>query len=211
MRIDTRSWLPLIAAAGLCALALSWRAGAGAASSGAPQTSVAVVSLQRLLDGLTELKDHRGRLMDEANRLSAEFDQKREDLRALVEERDELPPGSAAWREKFMEGLSLRATINAQGEAQERWLEMEQARVLKEMFAKAERAVQAIATRDGWDVILWDHAANPALTLDSQQPMERFEVMTLRILGRGVAFTSPRADVTQHVIDTMNNAYAAGQ
>lgn len=211
MRSKTGSWLPVIVAAGLCAVALSWRAGAGAASGGAPQTPVAVVSLQQLLDGLNELKDHRSRLTEEANRLSADFEQKREDLRVLADERDELDPGSEAWRGKFMEGLSLQATTNAQIEAQERWLEMEQARVLKEMFEKAEEAVQTVATRDGWDVVLWDHGANHGLTLESPQAMERFESMNRRIVGRAVAYSSPRADITQHVIDTMNNAYAAGQ
>lgn len=211
MRIKTGSWLPMVVAAGLCAVALSWRAGAGAATAGAPQTPVAVVSLQYLIDNLNELKDHRVRIMDEASRLTAEFDRKREDLRLLGEERDELEPGSEAWRGKHMEWLTLRATINAKGEAQERWLDMEQVRVLKEIFVKAEGAVQEVATRDGWDVVLWDHAANHGLTLDDPQLMDRFDVVNQRIVGRSVAYSSPRADITQHVLDTMNNAYAAGQ
>jgi len=226
MRIDIRSWLPLIAAAGLCAVALSWRAGAvGAAGSRAPQTSVAVVDLELLLRGLAEFKDHEVRLQRKADELRAQLDERRAQLRVMVEERDELPAGSEARLTKVMEGLRLQATINAEGEAWESWLAMEQARVLKQMFGKAEEAVETIAARDGWDVVLWDHDSNRALSLERPEAAEyfealnrllvgrtvAFEAMNRLIIGRTVAYWSPRADITQLVVDTMNNAYAAGQ
>src|SRR5690606_30882368 len=138
MRMKTGSWLPLIIAAGVCAAALSWRAGAGAAGGGAPQTSVAVVDLEFLLRGLTERKDHEVRLQSKAEELQARLDEQRDRLRVLVEERDELPTGSEARLTKVMEGLRLQATVNAEGEAWQQWLQMEQARGFKQMFIKAE-------------------------------------------------------------------------
>src|SRR5690606_37254345 len=110
--------------------------------------------------------------------------------------------GSEARQEKEMEGLQLEATINAQGEAWQGWLVMEQSRLVKEMFQKAQQAVEGVASRDGWDVVLWDHSSNPSLTLEGQAA-EQFETLNRRLIGRAIAYTSPRADITQLVIDTM--------
>lgn len=210
MQMTIRSWLPLIAAAALCALALSWRAGAGASIASAPQTSVAVVDVQQLFKNLDEYRSRDSQIQEQRGELQREFDQKLEALRLLRDELNELPTGSDARLRKVMEGLRLEATINAEGEAWQGWLVMEQSRLVKEMFRKAEEAVQSVASRDGWDVVLWDHSTNPSLTLDGQAA-ESFETMNRRLVSRTIAYSSPRADITQLVIDTMNNAYAAGQ
>lgn len=205
-----RSWAPLVAAAVLCALVLSWRAGAGAGVAGAPQTSVAVVNVERLLQNAEEYRERQEQLQRQASDLDAEFKQHREELRALGEELQELPTGSDARLQKVMEGLELQATLNARAEAWEAWLTREQSRLIKETFKKTERTVADIAARDGWDVVLWDHRGHPMLAMDGEVT-ESFEAMNRRIISQSIAHASPRADITQLVIDTMNNAYAVGR
>lgn len=211
MRTDIRSWLPLIAAAGLCALALSWRAGATAApGTMAPQTSVAVVNLEQVVMQLAEVRDRQTQLQQHAERLQLDFDAKNEELKQLAAQREELPSGSDARLQKVIEVMRLEATIAAEGEVWQSWFVVEQGRMLKEMFGKVEQTIESIATRDGWDVVLWNHGTNPAISLETRRA-EQYEEMNRRVMARTIAYSSPRADITQQVIDTMNNAYAAGQ
>lgn len=220
MRMNVRSWLPVMAMAAVCACALSWRAGAESGATGAmraPATSVAVVNLERLRAGLTEFQERDAAVRQKALELGVYFQEREKDMALISEEINELPPDSELRREKMMERLRLGASSRAEYEVQTELFSIEKGRVIREMFTKARGAVAEIAQREGWDVVLWDHEGNLALLFEedmpetSEPPDISYGAVNRRIVGRTVAYTSPRADITQLVIDTMNNAYAAGQ
>ncbi len=213
MRMNMRSWIPAMAMAALCACALSWRAGAESGATGAmraPATSVAVVNLERLRAGLTEFQEREAAVRKEAADLGVYFEGRQKELDLISEEIRELPSDSELRREKQMEGLRLGASSEAEFQAYQKWLSIEQGRVLREMFIEAKAAAEEIARREGWDIVLWDHEGNLALLFEEEQGAAHSAVNN-RVLGRTIAYVSPRADITQLLIDTMNNAYAAGQ
>ncbi|MFG0285489.1 MAG: OmpH family outer membrane protein [Phycisphaerales bacterium JB039] len=211
MNTSLRAWIPAMAAATICVGAVSWRAGADAAAQSAPQTSVAVINLQRLYDGLngfTEMKAAvvalRDQLQDQVNKLE-------EQINLLTEERNELPDGKLR-REKSIELRQLQAQYTSITRDSMSWLQLEQGKALRTIYGEIAGAVAVVAQRDGWDVVLWDHEGNIELQFPpGNQDGVAFTEINTRILFRNVAYTSPRADITQLVIDTMNNAHAVGR
>ena len=211
MRTSMRAWAPALAAAAICLGVVSWQAGADSAARSAPQTSVAAINLQQLYDGLDEFNAMKTTVMALRDQLQQEVTQLEDQIKLLKEERDELPEGTLR-RQKSIKLRQLEAQFTSYTRDSMSWLQLEQGKALRNMFIAIQAAVKQVAERDGWDVVVWSHEGNIELAFPpGAEDGVPFTEINTRILFRNVAYASPRADITQLVIDTMNNAYAVGR
>jgi len=168
-------------------------------------SSVAVVDLAVLLDGL----DERGFLEDQLNqeiaarqaeldRLVGEIERMREDINLLPEEDASRISRIRDLRLKEVEARALREFVQQQ-------LSVEKGRMLATLYNKVRTAVCEIAARDGWDLILIDDS-------DLELPQTASEQQMLQlILNRRVLCADDRISITDEVRTLMNNQFNAAR
>lgn len=172
--------------------------------------SVGVVDLTKVMAGLTEAGEARTKLEESFKGLNA-------DLRALAEEikkisadldvtKDRSTPDALRLRLRRAE---LEAQARARGEASQRVLDIQEGELLRRMFLKVTDAARRMAETQGYDLIIVDDRANvPPERVNDREALGR-EINDM-VLSRRVLAASPKVDVTQALIDFMNNEFKAG-
>lgn len=186
---------------------LSPRAGASREML-ASKTSVAVVDLARLLEGLDERQSLEANLNSEIDARQAELDKLTGEIQRMTEDLKMLGEGEAnqavrldrirSVRLKEVEARALRQFVTEQ-------LSLEKGQMLAVIYNKIQQAVGDVANRDGWDLVLIDDskAALPGMAAEQQ--------MNQLILSKRVLFAAPGVDITEDVKTLMNNQFNAGR
>lgn len=206
MKFST-SALALIVAAGLAATsitALSSRP-AGTATLAAPPTAVAVVDMQKAINDSTEIKARNEALKIRAEARMAELDKFKKDLKDLVDSAKLLPEGSPDAVKARAEAVVKNATLEAQFQAYKQLTDIESGDILGDIHAKVIAAVDAIAKRDGYQLVLAD---DRAIVPPKGRPVED---VGNAINQRRVLYADPSIDITERVLTAMNNEYEAGK
>lgn len=206
MKFST-SALALIIAAGLAATsitALSSRSSA-TATLAAPPTSVAIVDMQKAINDSTEIKARNEALKVRAESRMAELDKFKKDLKDLVDGAKLLPEGSPDAVKARAEAVVKNATLEAQFQAYKQLTDIESGDILGDIHAKVIAAVDAIAKRDGYQLVLAD---DRAIVPPKGRPVED---VGNAINQRRVLFAEPSIDITERVLTAMNNEYEAGK
>ncbi len=206
MKFST-SALALIVAAGLAATsitALSSRP-AGTATLAAPPTAVAIVDMQKAINDSTEIKARNEALKVRAEARMAELDKFKKDLKDLVDSAKLLPEGSPDAVKARAEAVVKNATLEAQFQAYKQLTDIESGDILGDIHAKVIAAVDAIAKRDGYQLVLAD---DRAIVPPKGRPVED---VGNAINQRRVLYADPSIDITERVLTAMNNEYEAGK
>ena len=206
MKFSTTA-LALIVAAGLAATsttAFSSR-NAGTATLAAPPTSVAIVDMQKAINDSTEIKARNEALKVRAEARMAELDKFKKDLKDLVESAKLLPEGSPEAVKARAEAVVKNATLEAQFQAYKQLTDIESGDILGDIHAKVIAAVDAIAKRDGYQLVLAD---DRAIVPPKGRPVED---VGSAINQRRVLYADPAIDITARVLTAMNNEYEAGK
>jgi Skp family chaperone for outer membrane proteins len=190
------------------AAAATLRAQPSAARTAAP-TRVALVNLGRVMDGLNEGKDAKARLDALVNDAKKQLDDLNTQIKAIDKDL-ELMKGkedSPQYREK----LGQKLVKTAQGKAQEQVLQQlineQEGTTVRGMYVKMTEAIQKVAVRDGWDLVFRDDrdVVPPEKTSDGR-PLTGREVRGI-IDQRAIMAAGAAIDISQAVIDQMNNDY----
>jgi Skp family chaperone for outer membrane proteins len=199
----------------LCAcVAAAALAGAGLRQPAArppAYTRVAIVNLGRVMDGLTEGKDAKARLDAVVSDAKKQLEDLNTQIKAIDKDLDLIKEkDSPQYREKMGQKLVKTAQGKAQESVLQQLINEQEGSTIRPVFMKMTDAIQKIATRDVWDVVLRDdrEVVPPERTADGR-PLTGREVRGI-IDQREILAANSAVDISQAVIDQMNNDYNKG-
>ncbi len=176
----------------------------------ASPTATATVDLFAVIAGLDEYKARQQSLERNAQERQSEIEQLPAEIGGLEEDLASLEHGTDAFemvrREPTMKSrfreLRLQTLLNWQAE--------DTAAMTYELFGKAATSVAEVAERDGWEIIV--HGGQPMSIPPNMNLRPETAVAAVRewIDSRRVIYSSDAVDITESVIQHMNNKYAAG-
>lgn len=176
----------------------------GASAAVAPASSVAVVRLVDLLEGLDERATLEARLDEVINERNGQLEELNQSIKAIEEDLGILRQGTPAHQDKARQLLELRAQAETRLKVLQQIISLEKGRMLTELFRKIQAAGQEIATRQGYDLVLIDDSEAPT-------PEGLNERQALELIGsRRLLHASSGVDITSQVRTFMNNAFQAG-
>ncbi len=188
----------------------AWHAGATAAAKRPPATptAVAVVNLPSILTRLAERTVRQTELDDSAKTRQAQLDVLTERIKAveadLHPENGTVKPGTKEYREKVIELRELQVSVEARFKLLNQVLSFERGAVLRDLYLKIEVAVDKIAERDGYDIVLLDDT-------DFEIPQEAGQDdMNRAILSRSMLYAHESVDISDQIVRLLNNEFQAG-
>ncbi|MCL4222051.1 MAG: OmpH family outer membrane protein [Phycisphaerales bacterium] len=188
---------------------LAWQAGANAARPPANPTAVAVVNLPKVLQSLDERTVRQDAMSKATESRQKQLDELTKRIEALNLELDPkeggtIKPGTAEYRDKLIQLRELQVTLDARFKLLEQVLSFERGTIMRELYVKIDSAVNRIADRDGYDLVLLDDTDFKLPNEASQDDMNR------AILSRSVLYRHNSIDITDQVVQLLNNEFKAG-
>lgn len=188
---------------------LAWQAGANAARPPANPTAVAVVNLPKVLQSLDERTVRQDAMTKATESRQKQLDELTKRIEALTLELDPkeggtIKPGTSEYRDKLIQLRELQVTLDARFKLLEQVLSFERGTIMRELYVKIDGAVKRIADRDGYDVVLLDDTDFKLPNEASQDDMNR------AILARSVLYRHNSIDITEQVVQLLNNEFKAG-
>ncbi len=194
-----------LAAIAIAATSFAWASAASATTARPPAqpTAVAVVDLPGILEGLEEKGRHEANLQAVIQESQAKLDDLTKRLGIIRDDLELLPPDTAEWRAKFGEGLELQQQAEVRSKVLTQTISLQRGDSLRTLFLKIEAGIAKIAERDGYDIVLLDDSTFPLPQQAPDTNMER------AILSKTVLYAHESVDITQAVINLLNNEYRA--
>ncbi len=216
VRVPRRLAVALVAA--LAGLGLVGAGVAGGARLARP-TSVAVVDLQEVIENLSEYQAMQQELATMQSQLEEEGQAMVADVQAIfermqslaeAEQAGELDEAGRAEFEELRDRYRLKdLEFKAWDQRSLRRMDWERSYGLEELYRTIIAEIEAMSSAGGWDVVLADDS-DFELTVDRRQENATGQILTQ--LGRKRVLHAARGvDITQDLIDRMNNAWAAGE
>jgi len=195
-------WVGLVtgAATGLVVLgfAQSLRAQVGGAG---PTGRIACVDVVQVFNEFQRQKDLTEEMRELQDRLNEENKQRRQKIDALQAEIDKLDPDDPAYVTRMREMLAMQIDYK-------NWVDLKQADMSREVgvwsvriYREILKAVEELARRDGYDLVLYRGQFEP-VSMDPEQIKEQ-------IRSNHLLYASPSVDITQVVTDKLNRDYRA--
>lgn len=195
----------LLATAAIALIGAAWRAGASGspAPSPAAPTAVAFVDFARVYKSLKEGSDRDARMIAQRKTYQEELDLLTKRIKGLETDLAGAKRQSTDAVEAFIALQEGEIGASARKEGLERRLSLMQGNHERELYMKFLGTLDFIAQRDGWDAILLDDRALPV------RELAPLDVVREAITQRKTLYIAPRADITDQIIEIMNNDYAA--
>lgn len=176
----------------------------------ATPTPVATVDLVAVITQLDEFKVIDQRIQADVEKKSNEIKQLTQEIEGLTADMERLDPASDAYDQIFRERNMKMGFRELRGSMLVKWQQEDTARVLTDLYEKALKAVEDVAKRDGWEVVI--HGGQPLMV--PRNPNVRAEAavdfVENFIQTRRVIYASESVNITKSVVQHMNNQYAAG-
>jgi Skp family chaperone for outer membrane proteins len=174
-----------------------------------PATVVAVVDMQKAINGLDELKARNDANQKKADARVAELTKIRDEIKKQNEELEKsaqmAPAGSNEIMNKRADLMVRAQTLDAQANAYKQLTRLDAGDVLRDMHAKVMAGIDALAKREGIDLVIADDRALEIPSPGSDEEVGR------AINAKRVLFVSPTIDLTQRVLTQVNNDFNAGK
>jgi outer membrane protein len=184
----------------LAALCLIAAAGAPHALAQGAAPRIAVVKTGRVFLEMRETQELRASLESEGNRLKNEEKQKRDAIQSLQNERNQLKPDSPKWDELNNRLMDQTLEFQLWVQQTKARAERSQKRQVKALFDQIQQAVEAVAQREGYDLILADQ--HPELP-DNLDQVNIDQVRAL-LNSRTILFAANRIDVSDAVLKELD-------
>ncbi|WP_432798648.1 OmpH family outer membrane protein [Poriferisphaera sp. WC338] len=181
------------------ALLLIAFAGVQATNMFAEPTAVAVVDIQKVFDGLKERVSLDAEDKTSREALQQEAKLRQEEIQALQEELKMLE-GQAGTDQKQDELQMKAIQYQAWGKFMQQKQASDAALNIEQLYRKMLKAIDLVATEGGYELVLYKETIDRMNTADIQQ-------LRLQIFSRKVLYNSPTIDLTNQVIQRMNNQY----
>lgn len=196
--------LAIVAGAVLSITALTgWHAGATATTASlAPEPArIATVNLEKLVEGLQEIKDRDGAVRAKGQERQSEINSLTDELKKIDTELEALPKGSKERREKVAKGLELRRLADARLNVYQQLINLEKGEILADIYKKIGDTAAKLAEREGYDLILMDDRVIklPENAQDSD--------VNMAIQAKRVIYARDSIDITDRLLTVMNSEY----
>jgi Skp family chaperone for outer membrane proteins len=166
-----------------------------------PTGRIACVNVVQVLNEYQRQKDLVAEVGELQDKLNAENKQRRDKIDTLQAELDRMDPNDPTIVQRMREMLQLQIDYK-------NWADMKQADVAREfglwsvrLYKEMCQATEDLARRDGYDLVLYKGEFQPV----SYEP----EAVKEQIRSLHVLYASPSVDITQVVLDKLNNDYRA--
>lgn len=200
-----RWFLAGVVFAGIAGVLTARSAGSANSTWTAAPASVALVDLERVLAEYEWVREQEQTVQRDLERratrleeLARQIENRRDDLAE-----SNLPPGPR--RGKQADLAELEAQYEATLQVAETVRQLANGEILAEGYMDTLTAIEQIAERDGYDLVLLD---DRKIVLPTGAPQSRIESA---ILNRSILFARDSIDVSTVVIDLLNNRHQAGQ
>lgn len=195
------------------ALALSvaglgiFRAGAVAAPAAwpPPATSVAVVDMEKLMGNSSEVKARNESLAKWVEPEQAKLQALADDLKKKKAALELLSKESPDYIPNLVEAKKVENNLEGSRKLAQDMVDLKKGDMLREVYKKAVSAVDSLAKREGWQIVLLDDR-----NLKIPQVATDRDVNSV-ILNKRILFADDSVDITARVIVVMNNAFNAGK
>lgn len=201
-RTRVRVSLGLIASATILVVVAAWAHTTGVFAT---PTAVAVVDIFRLQESLIELQALEKQFLDKNAAFKAEIVEMKLNVQTLRARHTEEGPTMTpeARNDLTAEILRLEARVNADSEILDTLLQIDAYSVMKVVYEKIYDAVDRVAVRDGWDIVLFDTRSVDVMV------QRNFQDMNAAVGRRSILYVNERADITSDVVTLMNNEFEA--
>ncbi len=195
---------------------VAYQAGANRITSPANPATVAVVNLPAVLEGLAQRSEAEMDLRNMGTAINAEREKRETEIRRLGQEHDQLrrqsienpdltPEADAIEERLVYEELRYRAWMEFTSDQ----VDLEQALILQDLYRVTKRAINQLAETEGYDLVLVDDGQGE-LMINPESRASRTAQIEQQMLARVMLYTNPAIDITNNLIERMNNAYRAG-
>lgn len=203
MHSKTRTLTTLSIASILITALLAWTAGASSSRPPAQPTAIATVDIMDVIEGLNERTVLEGQLEARMESRQAQLNEVLDALKKLDADLQMLNAGTDEYREKMQEGIEKQALAKTRREVLSQIVSIDNGTVMEKLFSKIENAIQDIAEREGYDIVLFDDSSFEVPENAPNQDVVR------AIITKSVIYRHDSIDITQQVITLMNNEYSA--
>jgi Skp family chaperone for outer membrane proteins len=193
-------------AAGCLGLGIAFMAVAQPGAKQAPPTAVAVLDVNKVLDESAEAKAIAARLDAVTSERQKKIDEIKNGMKALQTKIETAPKGSPDRRKWAGELIELEAQGKARSEVLSRITDLEAGPELWNMYVRINEAAKTVAQQQGYDVVIADDSRMPEIPEGRQLLASDVRKTTT---DRQLLYVGPRADITQQVIDLLNNQFNA--
>jgi len=174
-----------------------------AASMQAQPTSVAVVNVQEVFNNLKEKTNLEAQMQSRTEKLQQEEQQRRKTIQQLRQDMDVLAPGSDAYKQKEQQLQQKVIDLQVWTKFKQQQLSVERGLQVEGLYRRTLTSVKKIANEAGYDMVLFDEQS-PEFNYENPK-----QLLTL-IQMRKVLYASDEVNITDQVIQRMNNEYEAG-
>lgn len=170
----------------------------------AKPTSVAVVDWLAVTTQLEELKAQRATLDAEVKKKNEDRQSRAARIQEIREQLQSMPPDAPRVRE-LSEQLEMETSMyQAWWQATQGQLSRNELSMQIDTYEAIVKAVGEVAKRDGWEIVLWDDAEG--MKVDRTNLQSTVEA----IARRHMLYSVDAIDITEDVIQYMNNNYRVG-
>jgi len=199
-----RFWQTMTAVAVALGVIGLWQAAVAQNGSAPPEpTIVALVNLERLVQDLDERAAREEELQGYFKELQTKLDEMAADIRRKQEELQIYQPGSPEAKEARLALLRLEMRARQEQQISEALLGQRTAEMQVEIFDKIRAAIARLAERRGYQLVL-SHDGQVELTARDRDSVQK------AIAARRVLWAENQLDITEELLRTMNNEWAAG-
>lgn len=201
--VTKRRWMAglVIGLVGLVGVGTGVVTATGLMSTPPKGATIAVVDLEKLINGLDEKKS-------KAEQFQKAFEAKKAELEAMKGKIDEkqaalnaMPAGPNKGKAaEELQDMVIRGEIEAQ--LANRKLDSQQADLFHQLYTKVDEAIQQLAKQNGYHMVLVSDEA-------AKVPKGNSETVLRGITMKRMLFVDDTLDITEDVIKFMNNAFAA--
>ncbi|MFA6043963.1 MAG: OmpH family outer membrane protein [Phycisphaerales bacterium] len=169
-------------------------------------TAVAIVDLQRLFNGLTELTDRNKDIDAKQAGYKAELEQLKKQAEDIEKDLSTTvnPSDTKQRTELSLQAVILRQSIQGKSELYTRVLDIMSSDLIRELYGKCTAAVASAAKRDGYDLVLFD---DRSISLPERSGTKELNQV---VANKRVLYANDTVDITDRLITLMNNDYKAG-
>lgn len=177
-------------------------AAAGVSAQRASATAVAIVDLERVMNGLTEKKRREDDMKALIGQRQASLDELKKTLDGLAKQLEVLPKDDRTkMREIKQKQIETAATAEARKQALQTLISLETGEILREIYFKINDAISRVAAKDGWDLVLLDNRS-----IDIPDALTDREINFI-IQSRTVLHAANSVDITDDIITLMNSEF----
>lgn len=203
-----RSSVQLLAIAAVLVCGVSVFEVTGARTLLAPPTSVATIELNRVLAGLNQRTSAEADLQVRRDRIRTEGESRKKNIDDL---RTRLEAATGPERESLQEDIVLGELGNdgwLQFELAQ--LDIEKALLMENLYRQIKVATEELARAQGYDLVLINDADEP-FAFSNQSKMPRESQLRNQIASRRVLFANNTVDISDDLVQRMNNSFNARQ